>query len=269
MIHIDYNGERPDADWLKRADTVTDQLMQDGLSRKKRQGLIDANQKIWRELESWLKTLSHDKCWYSEARDCASYWHVDHFRPKKEVKDLEGNTYEGYWWLAFNWKNYRLTGGATNVPKSSKFPVREGTGWACTPDDDIDDEFPYLLDPTCPEDPYLLSFDEQGKAMAAEPHDGWHKERADVSVGILNLNYDSLKRGRKRVWDICAKHARTVLSCKDTIETTSSVSQKQKLRDGIKTLRAMVAPDAEFSAVAAVCVRARGDTWLDRTVLNN
>lgn len=269
MIHINVDGKTPDALWLKRADSVTAMLMQSGLSDAKRRKLIDDNDQIWRDLAPWLKDLSHDKCWYSEARDCAAYWHVDHFRPKGEVKDLEGNSYEGYWWLAFNWKNYRLVGAAMNVPKSSKFPVRENTDWACGPDDDIDDESPYLLDPTCPEDPCLLSFDEQGKAIAAEPQYGWHNERADVSIKILNLNFDSLKRGRKRVWHSCRYQALEVLSCKDSIKRADSGSKKQKLRDGVAALKAMVNCEAEFSSVAAVCIMAQGDRWLERTVLFN
>ncbi len=213
MIHIDLDGKSPDSTWLARADAVTEQLMQNGLSDDQRQKLIDDNQQIWRDLKPWLETLSNNKCWYSEARDCASYWHVDHFRPKKEIKDLEGSRHDGYWWLAFKWRNYRLAGSAVNTPKSTKFPVRDESRRACTPNHDVDDEFPYLLDPTCPEDPGLLSFDERGKARASHPCNNWYKERADVSIDILNLNYDSLKRGRKRVWDTCARHAREVLSC--------------------------------------------------------
>lgn len=105
MIHIDLNSHVPDAAWLARADAVTKQLLQNGLSDEDRQALINRNEQIWRDLMPWLKRLSHDKCWYSEARDCAAYWHVDHFRPKMEVKDRDDTTYEGYWWLAFNWQN--------------------------------------------------------------------------------------------------------------------------------------------------------------------
>jgi uncharacterized protein (TIGR02646 family) len=268
VIHINVEGIAPDAAWLARAEILRKQLLRRGLKQGDRHKLIEANQKLWRELEPWLRQLSHGKCWYSEARDCATYWHVDHFRPKNEVKDLNGMAYEGYWWLAFDWRNYRLAGNALNVPKSTKFPVRDDK-WACKPTDDLDDEFPYLLDPVCPEDPSLLSFDDQGKAMPAERHDEWHHERAKVSIDILNLNYDSLKRGRKRVWDECMRHARDVLHCKDTIQKNSSVSKKQRLRDGVLSLKRMVTPDAEFSAVAAVCVRAQGSRWLERTVLGN
>lgn len=269
MIHIDLNGRHPDAAWVAKADALTTQLLDQSLSYANRQALIDANEQIWREIMPWLKSLSQNKCWYSEARDCASYWHVDHFRPKKEIKDLDGTAYEGYWWLAFNWQNYRLAGSAVNIPKSTIFPVRKNTTWACGPDDDIDDEHPYLLDPTCPEDPVLLSFNEQGKTTPAEPNNCWHKERADVSIDILNLNYDSLKRGRKRVWDKCSEYVSTVLQCHATLTAQASASKKQKLRDCIATLKTLVAHDAEFSAVAATCVRAQGDTWLERVVFGN
>jgi uncharacterized protein (TIGR02646 family) len=266
VIHISLEGHTPDAAWVARAESLTKQLLRPGLKETDRHELIKDNERLWRDLEPWLRSLSHGKCWYSEARDCATHWHVDHFRPKNEVKDLDGQKYEGYWWLAFDWRNYRLAGSAPNIRKSSKFPVRHGR-WACKPDDDLDDEFPYLLDPVCPEDPSLLGFDDQGKAMPAEPHEPWHRERAEVSIEILNLNYDSLKRGRKRVWDECMRHARDVLDCKDTIQKTASISKKQRLQDGVLALKKMVAPEAEFSAVAAYCIRAQGSQWLERAVL--
>ena len=267
MIQIKFNGRKPSADWIARADAVTAQLLEVGLSDGAKRKLIDDNAQIWRDLTSWLEGISNGKCWYTESMDHASYWHVDHFRPKNQVKDLNGNTFKGYWWLAFDWQNYRLAGSAVNTRKSSKFPVRESTYRACTPNDDIDDEFPYLLDPTCNDDTALLSFNEQGKAIAGEPQNGWHKERADVSIKILNLNYHSLRRGRKQVWNKSDRYVKEVLSCKDTLNEKTSHSKRQKLRDSIVELKNMVARDAEFSAVAKACVRTQGDPWLVRAVI--
>ena len=90
MIHIDIEDKSPDEDWLQRADALTEKVIKarTGKARKK---LIDDHSGLWRELEPWLRELSHDKCWYSEAKDCANYWHVDHFRPKHEVMDLNGD----------------------------------------------------------------------------------------------------------------------------------------------------------------------------------
>lgn len=266
MRYIPRNGKEPDPDWIVRADALTKRLKAPGMSATKREKLIDDNEGLWKELKSWLQSLSSGKCWYSEARDCASYWHVDHFRPKIKIQDLDGNEYEGYWWLAFEWSNYRLAGGAINIPKSTKFPVREGTCWACSPDDDVDDEFPYLLDPTCPGDPPLLNFSEQGRPIPGEPHDVWNKERADKSIEILNLDSDNLNRERQRVWNTCSKYARMVLLCKDTISQTASIAKKQKMADGLDELRKMVSRDTEFSAVADRCIRAQGSKWLERSV---
>src|SRR5687768_17617826 len=70
------------------------------------QGLKQAaRQKIWRDLDQPLKTLTNGKCWYSESKNPMSDKNVDHFRPKNSV--VEDAAHEGYWWLAFDWKNYR------------------------------------------------------------------------------------------------------------------------------------------------------------------
>jgi hypothetical protein len=82
---------------------------------EERKESIEAHAQIWRDLAEWLKGQSYGKCWYSEARETFSYWHVDHFRPKKKVKDLNGNEAQGYWWLAFDWHNYRLAGSRIGV----------------------------------------------------------------------------------------------------------------------------------------------------------
>jgi len=53
--------------------------------------------------------------------DSVSSIHVDNIG-RKEAKDLEGNECEGYWWLAFNWRNYPMCGQLINVKKLDIFP---------------------------------------------------------------------------------------------------------------------------------------------------
>jgi hypothetical protein len=55
---------------------------------------------MWGELKNWLLALSHQKCWFSEAKDSFQYWDLEHFRPKANAKNLDGSEREGYWWLA-------------------------------------------------------------------------------------------------------------------------------------------------------------------------
>ena len=81
-----------------------------------RDALITANEAFWGRVRDWLLRLSHDKCWYSEARAVFSVLEVEHYRPKKRCKRrLGGAVGDGYWWLAFDWLNYRLCGKVGNA----------------------------------------------------------------------------------------------------------------------------------------------------------
>jgi len=80
-------------------------------------------------LKDWLLKFSNGKCWFSEAKDTFSHMDVEHFRPKKSAKDLNGVEREGYWWLTFDWHNYRICGNVGNRKKGTFFPLSPG----CTP----------------------------------------------------------------------------------------------------------------------------------------
>ncbi len=56
---------------------------------------------------------------------------MDHFRPKNAIKSADKkcesttiNNTDSYWWLAFDWENYRLSGHLTNSNKNAYFPLR-------------------------------------------------------------------------------------------------------------------------------------------------
>lgn len=120
MRHISLNDHVPDPAWLVKADKLLAQLKAapDTAARK---AIIDANDKFWGKLKNWLLELSHEKCWFSESKDCFSHWDVEHYRPKKSAKDIDGTEHEGYWWLAFDWHNYRICGNAGNRKKEPTF----------------------------------------------------------------------------------------------------------------------------------------------------
>ncbi len=266
MRYIDLDGKAPSKDWRKRARKLTDQLLKLA-DDKARYELIEKNSGLWRELEPWLRGLSHGKCWYSEAKGCAAYWHVDHFRPKKEAKDLNGDVCPGYWWLAFKWQNYRLAGSALNVPKSTKFPIREGTTRITGPHQDEADESPCLLDPVNPDDPGLLSFDEKGKAIPGDPDGRWNRQRAEVTIDILNLNYDALTKARHVCWEECNLRVNRVRNLMAELQSQNSATNRAKIREVILELRKMTAEESEFSAVAMTCILSQGLKWLARQVL--
>jgi len=70
--------------------------------------------------------MSHGKCWYSEAPDAVSDWHVDDYRSKKRTLDEDKTEYDGYHWLAFDWKNYRIAGSFPNSPHKDGEGVTRG-----------------------------------------------------------------------------------------------------------------------------------------------
>jgi hypothetical protein len=79
-----------------------------------------------------------NKCWYSEVPLEGADPNVDHFRPKGQVREVDADlqnlqtTSPGYWWLAFECRNFRLSSmhanqrrvdTDTNGGKSDYLPV--------------------------------------------------------------------------------------------------------------------------------------------------
>lgn len=70
--------------WMVKAESLTQKLISE-TNPEKRKEIIESNSAVWRNkaLKKYLMNLSHGKCWYSEAREVYSHYHVDHFRPIK------------------------------------------------------------------------------------------------------------------------------------------------------------------------------------------
>jgi hypothetical protein len=151
------------------ANTLADtgQQQQSRAKLEARNEVIDDNDDHWSDLKPWLFALSHGKCWFTEARDIASHQDVEHFRPKKEAKDLDGSTRDGYWWLAFEYSNFRAAGNVPNRKKGGWFPLHKDSALSTFEARCEENETPYLLDPIRQTDVDLLAFDEEGNAIAA------------------------------------------------------------------------------------------------------
>jgi hypothetical protein len=121
-----------------------------------------------------------------QAKECLAY-DIEHYRPKKSAKDADG-TGEGYWWLAFDWKNFR-TRNAGNRERHL-LPLQDGCVRARTV---TIGEDPQLLDPVDETDPALLSFNSRAVPcpMRTSPTMG---ERAS-QVLIERYNLDSPAHG--------------------------------------------------------------------------
>ncbi len=258
MIHIKYpSGDVPLETWLTRAKDLTDRLKQ-APDKPMRDRIIDENAALWGEIKEWLARFSHNKCWFSEARDTYSHWQVEHFRPKKEAKQPDR---DGYWWLAFDYLNYRLCGGVGNAKKGSFFPLRVGTSAAQCPEDNCDDEAPLLIDPTIESDVMLLTFAEGGLAAPSEP-DGWKHERANVSIDRYKLNnHPPLTRAREQIWNTCQLEVGEIETLMAQHEGKHSPSREEAIRRIARRLRERTQPNAEFSSVARSFLFQHPKSW--------
>jgi uncharacterized protein (TIGR02646 family) len=205
-------GDSLDPDWHTRAEEAYRKACNATTAKGRKKVLKKrAHVQVWRDAAGTLASISNGKCWYCEVREVRSDMPVDHYRPKGKV--VEENGHGGYWWLAFNWENFRLSctfcnsrrvdvKHKTEGGKHDHFPLCDGSYRACNDDNEWRREIPKLLDPCSRQDPTLLSFRQDGMPVPSrEPRtDAVAHDRADCSIRLLHLDHHHLVRSRKRLW---------------------------------------------------------------------
>ena len=169
-------------------------------TEKERKQFIRNHAPAWSKLRQNLWMLGQFKCWYSEVRLEIHSGEVEHFRPKGLVA-ASNPSHKGYWWRAFDWKNYRLAHPISNkrktdlntgklVGKGTYFPLRDETKRAIDAAGEIAEE-PTLLDPTVRRDCRLIRFNlSSGRVEPSykEENDVWKYRRAMDTIGHYHLN---------------------------------------------------------------------------------
>lgn len=202
MIFVDRSEFQPTKKWLKKAERALSQI--ESLPEGQRAKAIDKKRRIWCDIKPYLSELSHGKCWYCESRTQLGVSAVDHFRPKNGDEARVGH--KGYWWLAFDWKNYRFSCAYCNSRMTEE---TEGGKWDHFPllnpaeraseNNRAADERPCLLDPLDPSDPDLLWFNEEGmpEPRYTEQEDVDMHRRADETWKLYHLHNGGLVEQRK------------------------------------------------------------------------
>lgn len=235
--------------------------------KKARNEFIDAHSEHWGQLKLWLKVLSKGKCWFSEVKELFSHYDVEHFRPKKEAKELDKTVRDGYWWLAFDYTNYRLCGNVGNRKKGGWFPLKEDSICSTYEVQREESEDAYLLDPTDEEDVNLIAFDESGDAIPAPTASDWEKARAEITIKRLKLNeHGDLAEARRKVWQKVCFEIEQYQKYKARCSQGGNPAAKQKMRNHCLNIKKLTAYDAELSSVAKWCVFFREDAQLSRLV---
>ena len=265
MRRMDFDSFKPDEAWLKKSEELTKQLIEFHEQGKfdERNKFIDDNSAHWGKLKEELLRLSGNKCWFSETRDLYSHYDVEHFRPKKEAKELNGDDRDGYWWLAFDYQNYRICGNVGNRKKGGWFPLREGSDVATYEKPDLAREEYYLLDPKNAYDVTLIAFDEEGKAIPVPTiTDDWQKKRVEYSIEKLKLNeHAPLADERRKVWQKLSKEIKDYYDAKRNCSYNNPGAIKD-LKRACENIKEMTHKDSPLSTVAKWCIIFRNDMSL-------
>lgn len=236
-------------------------------NRDERNALIDKNKPHWDALKPWLLALSDGKCWFSEVRELYSHYDVEHFRPKKEAKALDGIERDGYWWLAFDYMNFRLCGNVGNRKKGGWFPLKQGSLCSTYLEPCEESEARYLLDPIDDDDVSLIAFDEEGKVIPVPGASAWEQERVNVTVLRLKLNeHVPLAEERRKVWQKVDALIEDFYAAKAKCSMGNNPAAKAKLLEVRSRVREMTQRSAELSAVARWCIQVRNEPQLSRLV---
>lgn len=221
---------------------------------------------MWTELKDHLRNLSHNKCWYSESKNDSAHCHVDHFRPKGRAIDENGDDKGGYWWLAFEWTNYRYSAPVENIRKRDYFQVNANK--ANNPADPLEMEDIRFLDPTDIEDPDKLAFTNEGLVT---PKSTVETERnyiqAEYTIRRMNLNKLEMAESRKD------KYFKTSLLVKQIDKLMLQQVQdfcparKQKINEKMKVLLELASSNSEYSAAVKYCMKSTGLEWVDNLLL--
>lgn len=168
----------------------------------------------WKVLKRWLSDVSGDKCWYCEAKSTRAPLDVDHFRPKLGITvdgvKLTGDS--GYYWIAYEWSNFRLSCQRCNRPetdvtgavhgKANEFPLQNEATRCIVPGSSLEAETPRLLDPCIQEDCDLLAHGIDGEVKPAVAVGTWEYERARYTIKQLGFNAFNTPESKKRSWRI-------------------------------------------------------------------
>lgn len=252
-------------------------------TKAERSDYINSQSSIWSDLKPSLEKLSKRKCWYCESYEKRSDRAVDHYRPKNNVRDSNPQR-DGYWWLAFDPTNYRLSCTYCNSRRSDRetgevggkgdyFPIYDETKRVKPEQLNFKRENPLLLDPCNPADVQLLWFKEDGRAIPKYDKDKkpWAYERAKESIRYYNLDEQEIKEARLGIYN---KIKKLIEEGEIYFEEAYDINAPASLafENVIRELAQLIHKDSEFSAFSRAMIagfRSVVRPWLDGPDLIN
>jgi len=236
--------------WLRRKFSAVERTS----DAKKRSFLIGQLASIPPYVTDQLVDHCDGKCWYCERKLPRSELVVEHFRPKRRVARVNGHP--GYFWLAANSKNFRISCKNCNCRwtnpdglvygKGNYFPLMDESKRVLSRSVDLRVEAPLLYDPLSAEDCNGLIFVEDGSCLPASD-DYIEVSRAYSSIALYNLNNPHLMDSRKKLWNDIKFNASVAISLCSTDPALYSII--------LTKLRSMARDSAEYAGLARSAIQ--------------
>ncbi len=239
---------------------------------------------LWSAVKECYRGTSHEKCWYCETKTGRIRGDIDHYRPKGKV--TENPAHPGYWWLAFDWRNWRFSCELCNSKlmdlatgdvggKGSDFPLVGGdeSHRICIECDfeDLMAEDPALLDPTNSQDVDLLTFTRDGRAgPITDDEQSVDYQRVQSSITAYHLDHSKLVKERKTLYYKVQKFV-TMYRKFDAMwrANRSDHGARACAKEAFDNLHELISPRKEYSAAARayLSMHRKDDPewrWVDR-----
>lgn len=278
MRFIDLEQLKPHIRHLLPALQEAHEAVMDEADPQRRADLIERYRPRWVALREEFDRFSHGKCWYVECKNAGTDDDIDHYRPKLGV--TEDEHHPGYYWLAFNWRNLRLSCHRANRPrvnpetgvtggKAGHFPLVPPSVRANSPTDDLAREVPALLDPTNPTDVDLLSFKPNGQVDLSPEYKGDQVAEVKLEKSRIHLHLDwpKFREARLLLYNQIERAVdRGGRAAPNDVWGMHQASEEfmNVVRDLINAMR----PEQEYSAAAQVYVESfKHVWWVEKIVL--
>lgn len=277
MRLIDLEAIRPK---IRREIRALEQAKQEVLEAgnpEERKALFVRYRRRWTAVKDAFEEHSKGKCWYVECRSPGADNDIDHYRPKSRVAD--DRTHPGYYWLAFEWRNLRLSCQRANRPrrgwkhsatggKSANFPLVNPQKRARAPDDDLSAEIPAIVDPTNPGDVAMLTFGASGEVELVSERKGEFIAEAKLEASRLHLhlNWPRFRDDRVTLYN---EIERSVLRGEDLAPRNFDGMHAvgRPFLDICKDLAKRTEPHQEYSGAARAYVEMFRDLWWIRDIV--
>ncbi len=214
----------------------------------------DFESAYWREddVKRALFEMHSGKCCYCERnRDERRETDVEHFRPKARVTD--DPTHPGYWWLAYEWDNYFHSCKKCNQEhKKNQFPLMDGSSRARTPEDNLTEEKPFLINPENENPEEFIGF-EWDKAYGVyvkavgRDDDG----RGDRTIKITGLNQGTIPEERAGLVNFLEHII-------DTMKWAQRQGNTRSIEDTAKLIKTESISEKEFAGFRRAFFRGNG-----------